>query len=60
MACDSKRRILYYEVQIEQGNLLNDTPGNSKVICFCLVGGGGGEAKTRLQSAKHCKIRLPS
>lgn len=40
MACDRKR-ILYYEVQVEK-NPLNDTPGSSKVICFCPVGAGVG------------------
>lgn len=37
---EKKRWLLIAEeVQVEQGNLLNDTLGSSKVLCFCSFGG---------------------
>lgn len=36
------------EVQVEQGSLLNDTPGSLKVICFCPVG-------KKTKAAASCK-----
>lgn len=56
-SCGKQKRILYYEVRAERGNLLNDIPGSPKVIRFCLVGVGWAGEQWRRKAAAVCKPR---